>query len=123
MSLARFFADIATGVSAALGGPFHPARVIDQADGGATDGGSIRAGRPAYRDCRAQIDVAGDAMRDDGVVDGEARVLILAATLDGALDADARLRMLAGPHQGDWLVSAVERDPAGAYWQGSARRG
>jgi len=123
MTIARFFADIAIGLSAALGGPFHAAQVIDQAGGGYTEGGSTRAGYPLFRDCRAQVDIVTDGMRGDGVADGTAQVLILAASLDGDLDGDARLRLLAGPHRGDWLLSAVTRDPAGAYWQGSARRG
>ncbi|PTQ13739.1 hypothetical protein CLG96_00160 [Sphingomonas oleivorans] len=117
-------ADIATGISATFGGPFHPARVITQSGGGYDDGGSWIPGTVAYRDCRVQVDQVSEAMRGgDGYSEGDMRFLILAATLAGSLDSDARIELLEGPHAGIWIVSSLTRDPAGLYWEGRGRRG
>lgn len=118
------FSEIAQGISAMFGGPYVAAKVIDQTEQVFDDGGSITdPGAVAERDCMAQVDLATEAMRQaDGYAEGDARFLILSATLSGALGTDATVEVLAGPLAGSWLVSAIERDPMGVYWQGRGRR-
>lgn len=125
MELAAAFADIGLGFSAAFGGPYHPARTIEQVDPVFDDGGGIiTPGGVAHRDCSVQIDVATDAMRAaPGFVNTDMRFIILSATLDGALGTEARIEVLAGPFAGVWSVEAIERDPIAAGWVGRGRRG
>lgn len=122
--MAATFAGIATSASAQFGAPYVSAKVIDQAGQTFDDGGSIAdPGTPTERDCMVQVDLATEAMRQgDGYAEGDARFLILSATLNGPLDTDASIEVLAGPNAGSWLVSAIERDPMGIYWQGRGRR-
>jgi hypothetical protein len=105
-------------------GPYVAGKVIDQTEQTFDDGGSIAdPGVVVERDCMVQVDLATEAMRQaDGYADGDARFLILSTTLTGALDTDATVQVLAGPLAGTWLVSAIERDPFGVYWQGRGRR-
>jgi hypothetical protein len=124
MDIAATFANVAIGISARFGGPYVPGRVIDQIDPTYDDGGSIvEPGGVSERDCFVQVDVATEAMRQsDGYVDGDARFLILSSTLSGSLGTDATVEVLGGPLAGAWLVSAIDRDPMGIYWQGRGRR-
>lgn len=123
--LGQAFANIGLAFSAAFGGPFHAARVIDQLPIEYDDGGSIiGGGGPVYRDCSVQIDMATVAMRQDaGFVEGSTRFIVLAETLTGSLGTDAEVEVLAGPHAGLWTVSSIERDPVAAGWVGTGRRG
>jgi hypothetical protein len=124
MDVAAMFAGIAQGISAQFGGPYVDGVVIDQTGAVFDDGGSITIpGSATERACQVQVDLATEAMRQsDGFADGDARFLILAATLDGGLNTDATVQVLDGPLAGSWLVSAIERDPCGIYWQGRGRR-
>jgi hypothetical protein len=124
MNLPAAFASLAQSMSAAFGAPFYAGVVISQADPVTDDGGSISTpGTPLERGCSVQIDVATEAMRrSDGYSDGDVRFIILAATLDGGLDTDASVEVAAGPFAGSWLVSSIERDPAGIGWVGKGRR-
>lgn len=125
MDLAAAYSGIALKVSSAFGGPYVAGKVIDQTAATYDDGGSIAdPGVVVERDCMVQTDVATEAMRQsEGYAEGDARFLILSATLAGALDTDATVQVLDGPLAGTWLVSAIERDPMGIYWQGRGRRG
>lgn len=125
MDLAAAFGEIGLAFSAVLGGPFHPARIIEITETEYDDGGSIiSAGGVAYRACQCQIDSATEAMRQQGgFVDGDLRFIILSATLDGSLGTDARIEVLEGPFTGIWSVEAIERDPVAARWVGRGRRG
>ncbi|MFT4056181.1 MAG: hypothetical protein QM681_16880 [Novosphingobium sp.] len=122
--LDQAFADIGLAFSAAFGGPYHAARVIDQVAPVYDDGGSITTpGGVEYRPCSVQIDVATTAMRQDaGFVEGSVRFIVLAATLTGSLGTDAEVEVLAGPFAGTWSVSSLERDPVAAGWVGVGRR-
>jgi len=122
--LAEAFAQIGMAFSAALGGPFFAAAVINQADTVYDDGGSIiSTGDTVSRACQAQIDSATEAMRGaEGFVDTDVRFIVLAATLTGSLGTDAIVEVLAGPHAGLWSVSSIERDPVAAGWVGVGRR-
>lgn len=124
MDMAASFASIATSVSARFGGPYQAAKVIEQTEQTLDDGGSIAdPGTVSERDCMAQVDLATEAMRQsDGYAEGDARFLILTASLTGPLDTDATVQVLAGPLAGAWLVSAIERDPMGIYYAGRGRR-
>jgi len=119
------FADIGRAFSAAFGGPFHDARVIDQTEPVYDDGGSIiDPGGVVYRPCSVQIDVATTDMRQaEGFVQTDVRFIVLAATLDGVLGTDAEIEVLAGPFVGVWSVSRLERDPVAAGWVGTGRHG
>jgi len=124
MDIPAMFAGIATGISAAFGGPYVPGAVLDVTGAVYDDGGSITTpGTLTSRACQVQIDIATEAMRQsEGFAEGDCRFFILAATLTGSLDTDARIEVLAGPNTGEWLVSAIERDPMGAYYAGRGRR-
>ena len=125
MDLSATFADIAVGISQAFGGPYVSGAVLTITDAVYDDGGSIvTPGTVVERPCQIQVDGVTEAMRQaDGYAEGDTRFLILSATLDGSLDTDARVRVDAGPNAGIWMVSAIERDPLGCYWQGRGRRG
>jgi hypothetical protein len=123
MDLAATFSSIAQAFSAEFGGPYVSAKVIDQTAQVFDDGGSISdPGVVVERDCMVQVDIATEQMRQaDGYAEGDARFLILATTLAGSVDTDATVQVLAGPNAGTWMVSAIERDALGIYWQGRGR--
>jgi hypothetical protein len=125
MGLAAAFGEIAMAFSAAMGGPFHDARTIEQVAPVYDDGGSIiTPGGVAHRTCSVQIDAATQRLREaEGYVDTDVAFIVLAATLDGALNTEARIEVLAGPHTGVWMVSLIERDSVAAGWVGRGRRG
>lgn len=122
--LDQAFADIGLAFSQAFGGPFHPARTIEQTDPVYDDGGTIiEPGGVEHRECNVQIDVATQAMRQtEGFVDTDVRFIVLAATLAGSLGTDARIEVLEGPFAGIWSVSSLERDPVAAGWVGTGRK-
>jgi hypothetical protein len=125
IDLASTFSGIAQAISAEFGGPYVAGRVIDQADDGFDDGGSIpdNPGDPTSRACMLQIDSVTEAMRQaDGYAEGDVRFLILVTTLAGALDSDATVEVIDGPFAATWLVAVIERDPLNIYWQGRGRR-
>lgn len=125
MNMAQAFADIALGVSAAMGGPYHPALARWPGVAVYDDGGSIvQPGVPVEKFCQVQVDAATESMRaSEGYTDRDMRLLVLAATLDGDMDTSATVEVLEGPHAGPWMVSGVDRDPAGVYWECRGRRG
>ncbi|MFK4871663.1 hypothetical protein [Novosphingobium sp. ZW T3_23] len=118
------FADIGLAFSQVLGGPYHPARTIEQTDPVYDDGGSIiTPGGVTHRACSVQIDVATQAMREaEGYVDTDVRFIVLAATLTGSLGTEARIEITEGPFAGIWSVSSLERDPVAAGWVGTGRK-
>lgn len=124
MTMAQAFADIAAGFTAAGLGAFHDATASWPGTATHDSGGSIATpGTPVEKSCQAQVDVATEAMRaSEGFVDGDVRILVLAATLDGDLDTDATITVADGPHEGSWRVASVSRDPAGVYWEARGRR-
>ena len=124
MDLAAAFGGIGLAFSAVLGGPFHPARTVEQVEPVFDDGGSIiTPGGVLHRSCQCQIDAATDAMRAaPGFVETDVRFIVLTATLEGTLDTDARIEVLKGPFAGVWMVEAIERDPVAAGWVGRGRR-
>lgn len=124
MAVADAFADIAAGFSGAGLGAFHDA--VAKWPGTATydEGGSIQTpGTPVEKSCQVQVDAVTEAMRSaDGYTDQDMRLLVLTATLDGELDTDARVDVQAGPHQGEWMLASVSRDPCGIYFECRGRR-
>lgn len=119
MSIAAAFADIALGISAAIGDGFHDARAKWPGMPTLDTGGSITApGTPIVKACSVQVDAATEAMRSaDGYQDKDVRILVLADTLDAELDGDARIEVLAGPHAGSYMIASVDRDPIGIYFE------
>lgn len=124
MDLHAAFADLGLGFSSIFGGPYWPARVIEQGAPVYDDGGSIvTPGGVAYRPCEAQIDTATQRMREaEGYVDTDIAFIVLADTLEGTLDTQARIQITDGPHAGVWSVELIERDTAAAGWVGRGRR-
>lgn len=125
MKLADTFAEIGLAFSTAFGGPFHPARTLEQVAPVFDDGGSIvTPGTVAHRNCSVQIDVANTDMRQaDGFIQTDVRFIVLASTLEGSLNTAARIEVLDGPFVGVWMVSNLVRDPVSAGWVGTGRRG
>lgn len=116
------FADIARGFSDALGGPFHAAKVYGSTAPIYDDGGSIATpGTPSERDAMVQGDAVTEAMRQaEGYRDKDIRLVVI--DLTGTLDTEATIDILAGPHQGQWSVQSVDRDPLGLGWVCRGRR-
>ena len=124
MTIAEAFADIAAGFSAAGLGAFHDATIRWPGTAVYDAGGSISTpGDPVEKSASVQVDAATEAMRAaEGFVDGDVRILVLAASLDGEMDTGARITIADGAHAGAWLVASVSRDPAGVYWECRGRR-
>lgn len=120
MTIAQAFADIALGVSAAIGGGYHPALAKWPGSADVDAGGSIvTPGDPLEVECSVQIDSATEGMRAaDGFVDGDVRLLVLSATLQADLDTKATVEVLEGPYAGtSWMLQSVARDPCGIYFE------
>jgi len=124
VSIAEAFADIALGMSAAIGGGFHDALAKWPGTPITDDGGSITTpGTPITKTCSAQVDAVTEAMRQaDSYTDQDIRILVLAATLDGELDTDATIDIQDGPHIGEWMIASCDQDPCGVYWECRGRR-
>jgi hypothetical protein len=124
MNMAQTFADIAIGVSATFGGPYHPAVARWPGVAVYDDGGSIVApGVPIEKPCHAHVDSATDRMRlVSGFTEKDMGLFVLAATLDGEIDTSASVEILGGPHAGLWSVESVNQDGAGIYWECRGRR-
>jgi hypothetical protein len=119
LNMAAKYASIAQAVSAAYGGPYFDALVLSKGEPVYDDGGSIvTPGTPSSRPCEAQVDAATqDMRREEGFVDGDVRILVLADTLSGTLTTDDRLQILSCPHAGIWSIQTIARDPFGIYWE------
>lgn len=124
MTVAQAFADIALGVSAAVGGGFHDALAKWPGTPVTDDGGSITMpGTPTQKTCSVQVDAATERMRlAAGFVDTDMRLLVLAATIEGEPDTSAMIEVLDGPHAGTWMIASVDRDPCGVYFECRGRR-
>lgn len=125
MTIAAAFADIAAGFSAAGIGAFHDATATWPGTPTLDSGGSIATpGTPVEKACSVQVDAATEAMRaDDGFVDGDVRLLVLADSLDGDMDTEATIEIEGGPFEGtSWMVASAVRDPCGVYWECRGRR-
>lgn len=111
------FRQIAGAVSAAVGGPYHAAKLLYPGTPTYDDGGSIiTPGVPYEVDCTAQVDVATEAMRQDaGFLAEDMRLLILGPS---ALDTKPKLTVAAGPFAGKvYSILSVARDPLGFGWE------
>lgn len=124
MSLAAAFAELAIGVSVAMGGPYHAAVLSWPGTPLVDDGGSIvDPGVPINIDCHAQVDSATETMRGDGgYAAGDVRLLVLAPGLSVPLDTDASVTIATGPHAGRWSIEAVSRDPVAIGHECRGRR-
>lgn len=120
--LADAFASIALGFSQAMGGPYHPGKVVRQGEPVRDDGGSIVTPAAVTRiDVSVQVDSATEAMRgESGFSDKDMRLLVLG---DVDLTTDDVIAVLAGEHAGRWSVQSCERDAAGIGWSVRGRRG
>lgn len=119
MSMAQAFADMALGISTAMGGPYHDALAKWIGTPTTDDGGSITSpGTPVAKSCSVQVDAASEQMRTDAdFQEKDMRLLILAATLEGDMDTGATVQVLEGPHEGEWDIRSAARDPFGIYWE------
>lgn len=129
IDLAAAFAEIANGFSSIAGAPyFDGAVIIDAQPGGYDDNGVFQPGQPPQQiPCRVQIDSLSEAMRAQaGFSDKEYRFIVLASGLGVALNADAKVTVTDAKAPADfigaWLVSSLQRDPAGIAWTGKGVR-
>lgn len=120
--LADAFAQIATAVSSAFGGPYHAGK-LRWPGTPVLDGGSIVSpGTPEEYDCSVQVDAVTEAMRgQDGYTDRDMRLLILAPGLARAVDTSATVEVLAGPHVGTWMIASNASDVLGFAFDGRGR--
>lgn len=110
------FRQIAGAVSAAVGGPYHPASLLYAGTPVYDDGGSIiTPAAPFQVDCTVQVDVATEAMRADaGFMAEDVRLLILGPP---SLDRTPRVHITAGPFVGEvYSLMSVQRDPLAFGW-------
>lgn len=115
------FRQIAGSISAAFGGPYHPAKLLYAGTPIKDAGGSIISpGTASEVDCRAQVDVATEAMRSsEGFMAEDVRLLILDPI---TLDRTPKLSILAGPFAGKvYSLISVKRDPLGFGWECQGR--
>lgn len=115
------FAGIAGAVSAAYGGPYHPAVATWPGTPVTDDGGSIvTPGTPVEQPCSAQVDAATEAMRRaEGFREKDVRLIVIGIE---QLDTDAVVTITAGPHAGAWSLQSCELDPVAIGWVCRGRR-
>lgn len=118
------FARLATGFAAQFGGPFVDAVATWDGVPIKDAGGSIvTPGTPINKPCQVQFDAPTQAMRAaEGFRETDARILVLAGTLDGSLDGAARITTDAGQNAGSWELLSIVRDPAGIGFECRARK-
>lgn len=116
----RAFAGIAAAVSAAYGGPYHPAVARWPGEPGTDPEGSIFApGSPVEISCSAQGEAATDAMRrEDGFREEDITLLVIGTA---TLNTQAIVTVQSGPHAGRWALQTCQRDPVGVGWVCRAR--
>lgn len=111
------FRQIAGTVSAALGGPFHAAKLLYPGTPVYDDGGSIiDPGSPYQVDCSAQVDIATEEMRQaEGFLEKDVRLLILGPA---TLDTVPELSITEGPFAGQqYVLHSAQRDTLGFGWE------
>lgn len=111
------FAEIAGLVSEAVGGPYHAATLTYPGTPVKDDGGSIvTPGTTVVVACKAQVDVATEAMRQaEGFLSEDVRLLIIGVA---ALDTKPQLALSAGPFAGKvYAILSAGRDPLGFGWE------
>lgn len=122
--LEQTFASLASGFAAQFGAPFVDAMAWWEGTPVKDAGGSIISpGTPVERPCKAQFDAPTSAMRQaEGFMEEDARVLVLAASLEGDLDDTAEIHVSTGKNAGEWSLLTVTRDPATIGYECRARR-
>lgn len=111
------FAQIAGAVSEAVGGPYHAATLTYPGTPVYDDGGDIvTPGTPFDVACKAQVDVATEAMRQaEGFLSEDVRLLIIGVDV---LDTKPKLAIGAGPFAGKvYSLLSAQRDPLGFGWE------
>ncbi len=113
------FANLATGFAEQFGAPFGDAVATWPGTATYDTGGSITAaGTVTSLSCKAQFDAPTQAMRAaEGFRETDARIIVLASSLEGTLDTKARIVVGAGPNFGTWELLSVVRDPAGIGYE------
>lgn len=124
MTFGHTFANLATGFAARVGGPFVDAVATWDGVPVKDDGGSIiTPASPIRKSCQAQFDAPTQTMRTaEGFRETDARILVLASTLDGSLDTEARVVVATGQNGGTWELLSCTRDPAGIGYECRGRR-
>lgn len=116
MNLPNAFSRMALKIGQAVGAPFHDGLAKWPGVPVKDQGGSIiEAGETEEHSCKVQIDSTTELMRSDGNYrDGDVRMIILADGLARQLDGDAQIKVLSGVYADtEWMISSIERDPAG----------
>ncbi len=129
MNLPDAFLGLAQMASTAFGAPFYAGAIISQATpGGYDDNGVFHSGLPpAETPCTVQIDAIDERARPQGWSDKDYRFIILASGLPAGLrlDTDASVKVTDAKAPDDfraqWLVSSLQRDPAGIGWVGKGQ--
>ncbi len=87
-------------------------------------GGRITASAtPIVADAQVQVTRATDGMRADaGFIQGDVRVIVLAAGLARKVDRSATVNVLAGPHLGSYSLETESADSVMLAFDGRGRR-
>lgn len=122
--LDQFFADIATGFSDMLGGPYQDAVLRWPGTATYDSGGSITTpGTPINLATTAQFEAPTEQMRvDPGFREQDMRLIVLRAGLDRELDTSACLIVTTGQYAGTWSIETCQGDSVGIGWECRARR-
>lgn len=120
--LDQAFAEIATLVGEAVGGPYHDGLLLYDGEPVYDDGGSIiTPGVPSQVAVRVQVDRVTEAMRQaEGFLERDVRLLILGPV---SLTTEPNVSVSAGPFAGQsFTIQTVGRDPLGFGWECRARQ-
>lgn len=123
MDLGAIFSDIAIGISAQFGGPYHAASIHRTTFTRISGGDMLPA--ETQIPCRVQIDRVTEAMRSNPAFsDAEVAILVLRASFTGNLTTDDRIVAEAGEFEGVvWKLTApIDRDAMGIYLQAGGVR-
>lgn len=115
------FAQVASAVGAAVGGPYHAGLLLSDGTPVKDAGGSITTpGTPTQTACTVQVDAVTEAMRADAdFLERDVRLLILGPA---ALTTAPQVSVTAGPFAGAvYELRSVTRDPLGCGWECRAR--
>lgn len=119
--LDQAFAQIASAVRQAIGGPYHDATLLYDGEPEYDAGGSIVSpGNATTLPCLVQVDAVTEAMRVDAdFMERDVRLLILGPE---TLTSEPRVRIEDGPFEGQaYELRSVARDPLGFGWECRAR--
>lgn len=118
------FNALAAGFSRQYGGPYVSATAVwPGMPTENTDGTIETPANPVSKSCKVQVSKPTSSMRQqEGFVETDMRLLVLAGSLDGILDSTAKVSIASGIHAGTWSLESVQFDSVGIGWDCRGRK-